>query len=148
MCLLSWHIVSNTSSHMLCLFVFSIPPIAEAIWGQGHSLKSHPTDWRSRGLNLQPLTRQAVIHNTTATSTHMLCKLVLGSTSARRWHLQPVSSHPQQRACHRGSHQACNHAPTNTVYAFFYPLFCLCFCPVMISCLLHIFKCTLEWFYF
>ena len=26
-------------------FVFNVPPTSKVIWRQGHSLKSHPTDW-------------------------------------------------------------------------------------------------------
>ena len=27
------------------VFVFNVPPAAKVIWGRGHGLKSHPTDW-------------------------------------------------------------------------------------------------------
>ena len=39
----------------LFAYFFNVPPKVKVIWGQGHSLKSHPTDWKSLGSNLQPL---------------------------------------------------------------------------------------------
>ena len=48
-----------TFNHIVRLFVFNIPSAVKLLWGQGHSLKSHPTDWRSRGSNLQSLVYKA-----------------------------------------------------------------------------------------
>ena len=31
--------------------MFKVPPTAKIVWG--HGLKSHETDWRSRGSNMQ-----------------------------------------------------------------------------------------------
>ena len=38
----------------LCEFMFKVTPAAKVIWRLGHSLKSHPTDWRSLGFNMCP----------------------------------------------------------------------------------------------
>ena len=35
----------------VCVFMFSISPTALIIWGQDHSLKCHPPDWRNQGWN-------------------------------------------------------------------------------------------------
>ena len=44
---------------VVVVFVFNVPPIAKVIWRRGHSLKSHPTDWWSREMNLRPLVYKA-----------------------------------------------------------------------------------------
>ena len=44
---------------VVVVLVFNVPPTAKVIWRQGHGLKSHPTDWRSRESNLRPLVYKA-----------------------------------------------------------------------------------------
>ena len=62
----------NTGYKELCVqylvivvFVFNVPPTAKVIWRQGHSLKSHLTDWWSRESNLGPLVYKASSLSTT-----------------------------------------------------------------------------------
>ena len=43
-----------TKLSCVCEFVFNVPPTAKVIWRQGHSLESHPTDWRSQLSNSGP----------------------------------------------------------------------------------------------
>ena len=52
---------------LLCL---CFPPTAKVIWRRGHGLKSHPTDWLSRGSNLRPLVYKASGLSTTTTAAH------------------------------------------------------------------------------
>ena len=53
------HLLSNLNKDLeqkVVVFVFNNHSTAMIIkGGQGHILKSHPIDWRGRGLNLQPL---------------------------------------------------------------------------------------------
>ena len=44
---------------LLLCFGFNVPPTAKVIWRRGHSLKSHPTDWKSRESNPRPLVYKA-----------------------------------------------------------------------------------------
>ena len=30
---------------VVVVFVLNVPPTAKVMWGRGHGLKSHPTDW-------------------------------------------------------------------------------------------------------
>ena len=59
------------TSHMdrvvvvVVVLVFNVPPTAKVILRQGHGLKSHPTDWRSRESNLRPLVYKASDLSTT-----------------------------------------------------------------------------------
>ena len=44
---------------VVVVFVLNIPPATKVIWRLGNGLKSHPTDWWSRGSNLRPLVYKA-----------------------------------------------------------------------------------------
>ena len=63
-CFLLVNFANNLDPEHVVL-VFNVPPTAKVIWRQGHSLKSHPTDWRSRESNLRPLVYKASSLSTT-----------------------------------------------------------------------------------
>ena len=42
-------------ANAVVVFVFNNSPTADVVWRRDQGIKSHPTDWRSWGLNRRPL---------------------------------------------------------------------------------------------
>ena len=75
----NWVHIGKAICVCVCVFLFNIPPTAKVIWRWGHSLKSHPTDWRSWGSNMGSLgTRQMVyrLHGVTTAAPVRLRKIL------------------------------------------------------------------------